>query len=150
MNKVLLVGRITRDLDKKVNTNGTSFVNFNVAVNRRVQAGQEPQADFINCVAWGKTADNMALYLKKGSMVSVEGRINTRNYEKDGHRVYVTEVAAERVNFLSPKSTSGAGEDYSSTSSYSSEQSFDQDSGPSFDEAFSMDAFDASDEDLPF
>ena len=122
MNRVLIVGRVTRDLEKKLNSNGTSFVNFNVAVNRRVQAGQEPQADFINCIAWGKTADNMALYLKKGSLISVEGRINTRNYEKDGHRVYITEVAAERVNFLSSKNSNNNDEEkgyFADESSYS-------------------------------
>ena len=146
MNKVLLVGRLTKDIEKKITSSGTPFVYFNVAINRRVQAGQEPQADFINCVAWSRTAELMAQYLGKGSLVGVEGRIQTRNYEKNGNRVYVTEVVAERVEFLSPK-TSGVTTDDNSTS-YESDQEFD--TGPSFDEAFSMDAFDASDEDLPF
>ena len=148
MNRVMLVGRLTKDLEKKVTSSGTSFLYFHVAINRRVQAGQEPQTDFVNCVAWNKTAELMAQYLNKGSMVGVEGRIQTRNYEKNGNMVYVTEVVAERVEFLSPKSGANIGSEDSSTNYESDSNAFGV--SPSFDEAFSMDAFDASDEDLPF
>jgi len=148
MNRVLIVGRVTRDLEKKLNSNGTSFVNFNVAVNRRVQAGQEPQADFINCIAWGKTADNMALYLKKGSLISVEGRINTRNYEKDGHRVYITEVAAERVNFLSSKNSNNNDEEKGYFADESSYSTFEERKEPKYIDTSNWQT--ADDEEFPF
>ncbi len=147
MNKVLLVGRLTKDVELKRSTAGTAYVNFNVAINRRVAAGQQPQTDFINCVAWSKTAELMAQFLHKGSQVGIEGRIQTRNYDKDGVRVYITEVVADRVEFLSPKSSSSSSSEYV-VPEYQGDNDFD--GGSNFDEAFSMDAFDASDEDLPF
>lgn len=106
MNKVVLIGRLTRDLEIKKTPNGASVLNFSLAVNRnfKAQAGQ-PEADFINCVAWNQTADLMSQYLGKGSLVGIEGRIQTRNYDdNNGRRVYVTEVVAERVEFLESRS----------------------------------------------
>ena len=147
MNRVMLVGRLTKDLEKRITGTGTPFLYFTVAINRRVSAGKEPQADFINCVAWEKTAELMAQYLSKGSRVGVEGRITSRNYEKDGARVFITEVVAERVEFLDSKPSSGQSIE-ERIPTYTPEQDFD--TSPSFDEAFSMEAFDASDEDLPF
>jgi len=146
MNKVLLVGNLTKDVELRRSTSGTAYVLFNVAVSRRVAAGQQPQTDFINCVAWSKTAELMAQFLHKGSKVGVEGRVQTRNYEKDGNRVYVTEIVTERIEFLSPKGT-GASSDYVAPA-FQSDSEFNGDNN--FEEAFSMDAFDASDEDLPF
>jgi len=146
MNKVILIGRLTRDIELKRTTNETAFVNFTVAINRRVASGQAPQADFINCVAWNRVAVIMSQYLHKGSQIAIEGRIQTRNYERDGNRVYVTEVVAEQVEFLGSRS-GGSSSDYSASA-------FEEDNvienSSNFDEAFSMDAFDASDDDLPF
>lgn len=102
MNKTILIGRLTKDLELRKTPNGASVLNFTVAINRigKQQPGQ-PEADFINCVAWNQTADLMAQYLGKGSLVGIEGRIQTRNYENnEGRRVYVTEVVTERVEFL--------------------------------------------------
>lgn len=111
MNRVVLVGRLTKDPDLRYTPNGVPVATFTLAVNRPFssQAG-EREADFINCVVWRKPAENVANFLKKGSLAGVDGRIQTRNYEgQDGKRVYVTEVQAESVQFLEPKNASGGG-----------------------------------------
>jgi len=101
INRTILVGRITRDVMLRKTQSGTSVVSFTIACNRRIKQEGQPEADFINCVAWNRTADFMAQYVKKGALLGVEGRIQTRNYDdKDGKRVYVTEVVADSVQFL--------------------------------------------------
>ena len=103
INRVVLVGRITKDPELRKTQSGTSVVSFTIACNRRVQS-QGQDADFINCVAWNKTADFMALYVRKGALLGLEGRIQTRSYDdKDGKRVYITEVVADSVQFLESK-----------------------------------------------
>lgn len=104
INKVVLIGRLTKDPELRTTQSGTSVCSFNLAVNRRVQTPGQPDADFISCVAWGKSADNMTTYLHKGSLIGVEGRIQTRSYDnQQGQRVYVTEVQCESVQFLEPR-----------------------------------------------
>ena len=106
MNKTILMGRLTKDPDiRYTQTNNTMVAQFTLAVNRRfVKPGEERQADFINIVAWSKTAEFVSKYFKKGQQVGVIGRIQTRNYEKeDGTKVYVTEVVAEEVYFADSK-----------------------------------------------
>ncbi|WP_028400753.1 single-stranded DNA-binding protein [Ectobacillus panaciterrae] len=107
MNRVLLVGRLTKDPELRYTPNGIAVATFTLAVNRTFSNQQgEREADFINCVVWRKQAENVANYLKKGSLAGVDGRLNTRNYEgQDGKRVYVTEVVAENVQFLDTKSS---------------------------------------------
>lgn len=103
INKAIIVGRITKDPELRKTQNGTSVVSFTIACNRRVPS-QGQDADFISCVAWNKPADFMAQYVKKGALLGLEGRIQTRNYDdKDGKRVYVTEVVADSVQFLESK-----------------------------------------------
>lgn len=105
INRVVLVGRLTRDPDLRVTQNNISISNFNLAVNRPF-TGQngERGADFINCIAFRKIAENINQYVRKGSLVGIDGRIQTRNYEnKKGDRVYVTEVVCDSVQFLDPK-----------------------------------------------
>ena len=98
INRVVLVGRLTRDPELRKTQGGTSVCSFTMAVGRRVQTQGQPDADFINCVAWNKTADLMTQYLHKGSLIGLEGRIQTRSYDnQQGQRVYVTEVVAESV-----------------------------------------------------
>ena len=111
MNRVVLVGRLTKDPDLRYTPNGVAVATFTLAVNRPFSNQQgESEADFINCVVWRKPAENVANFLKKGSLAGVDGRIQTRNYEgQDGKRVYVTEVQAESVQFLEPKGSSGGG-----------------------------------------
>ena len=108
VNRVVLVGRLTKDPELRYSSSNIPMLYFSVAVNRTFtdQNGQR-QADFINCVAFRKQAENMARFLGRGSLVSVEGRIQTRNYQgKDGNTVYVTEVVAETVQFLESKNSS--------------------------------------------
>jgi len=104
MNRVVLVGRLTKDPDLRYTPNGVPVATFTLAVNRPFKNNGETEADFINCVVWRKPAENCANFLKKGSLAGVDGRIQTRSYEgQDGKKVYVTEVQAESVQFLEPK-----------------------------------------------
>ena len=105
INQVTLVGRLTKDPDLRITQDGISVTNVTVAVNRpfRNQQG-EIGADFVQCTLWKRTAENTAQYCRKGSLVGVTGRIQTRYYEnREGKRVYVTEVFAETVKFLESK-----------------------------------------------
>lgn len=108
MNRVVLVGRLTKDPDLRYTPSGVPVATFTLAVNRTFTNQQgERETDFINCVVWRRPAENVANFLKKGSLAGVDGRIQTRNYEgQDGKRVYVTEVLAESVQFLEPKNAS--------------------------------------------
>ena len=106
MNKVILMGRLTRDPDVRyTTTNNTLVASFSLAVNRRfARQGEDRQADFINVVAWDKTGEFCSKYFKKGQQVGIIGRIQTRNYDdKDGKKVYVTEVIAEEAYFADSK-----------------------------------------------
>ncbi|MEN1133234.1 single-stranded DNA-binding protein, partial [Listeria monocytogenes] len=105
MNRVVLVGRLTKDPELRYTPAGVAVATFTLAVNRPFKNGQgEQEADFIQCVVWRKPAENVANFLKKGSLTGVDGRVQTRNYEgNDGKRVYVTEIVAESVQFLEPK-----------------------------------------------
>lgn len=106
INRVLLVGRLTRDPELRYTPNGVAVATFTLAVNRQFTNQQgEREADFINCVVWRKPAENVANFLKKGSLAGVDGKIQTRSYEKDGRTVYVTEVVADSVQFLEPKNS---------------------------------------------
>ncbi len=109
MNRVVLVGRLTKDPELRYTPNGVPVATFTLAVNRAFTNHQgEREADFINCVIWRKPAENVANFLKKGSLAGVDGRVQTRSYDgQDGKRVYVTEVLAESVQFLEPRGASG-------------------------------------------
>lgn len=100
LNRVALVGRLTRDPELRRTGSGKAVTSFNLAVERNFKSDDQ-EADFINCVCWGKIAENTERYCSKGSMVSVDGRIQTRNYENNqGQKVYVTEVIADSVQFI--------------------------------------------------
>lgn len=104
MNKVELIGRLTKDPEVKLTTNQTAYCNFTVAVDRRFKDkdGQR-QSDFINCVAWKQTADFINKYFHKGSRIGLCGSIQTRSYEKDGQKVFITEVLVDEVEFVESK-----------------------------------------------
>lgn len=105
MNKVFLIGRLTRDPELRYTGNNTAVATFTLAVNRNFtnQSG-EREADFINCVVWRKQAENVKKYVHQGTQVAVEGRIQVRSYDdQNGQRRYVTEVVADNVEFLTPK-----------------------------------------------
>lgn len=104
INRAIIVGRITKDPELRKTQNGTSVVSFTLAVNRNIKKEGQPEADFINCQAWSKTAEAICNYVSKGYLLGLEGRIQTRSYDdKDGKRVYVTEVVADSVQFLESK-----------------------------------------------
>ena len=108
INRTVLEGRLTRDPELKRTTNGAAVASFTLAVNRQFTNSQgEREADFINCVIWRKTAENFANFTNKGSLVGIDGRIQTRNYEnKQGNRVYVTEVVVDNFSLLESRSES--------------------------------------------
>lgn len=157
INRVVLVGRITRDIELRKTPNGASVVSFTIACNRRSKQEGQPDADFINCVAWNRVADLMAQYLNKGALIGVEGRIQTRSYDdKDGKRVYVTEVVAESVQFLESKNANQGQQQSYQSQSYSQPASshtsgYTQDANnSSFDNEFAGDTLDIASDDLPF
>ena len=101
MNKVFLIGRLSRDPELRHTTSGMAVCQINVAISRRSGAGRDPETDFINVVVWDKQAENVSKYLAKGRQVAVEGRIQTRSYDNnEGKKTYVTEVVANNVEFL--------------------------------------------------
>ena len=106
MNKAILVGRLTHDPEMRDTQGGTKVARFSLAINRR---GKDGGTDYINCTAFGKTAELAAQYLSKGSRVGVVGRIQTGSYERDGHKVYTTDVIADEVEFLETRAEAQRG-----------------------------------------
>lgn len=147
INNVSLTGRLTKDLEKHQTNKGTSVVNFSLAVDRRRKnANGDREADFISIQAWGLTADLLSKYCGKGSLIGIEGRIQTRNYENNqGQRVYVTEVVAENVTFLDSKKNNN---DQSQQGGYQQSNGYQNDNYQQpFDSAL---PFDDSADDVPF
>ena len=104
MNSVNLTGRIVKDPELRCTANNTETCSFTLAVKKRIKQG-EKDVDFLNCVAWQKTAETIVKYLKKGSQIGVVGRIETRDWtDKEGKKVYVTEIVVESFDFLDSKS----------------------------------------------
>ena len=105
MNKVIEIGRNVKDIELRQTSSGTSAVEFSIAVKRAFKnANGEYESDFFNCVAFSKLAETISRYVKKGDMIAIEGRLQTRNYtNREGNKVYVTEIIVENVEFLSPK-----------------------------------------------
>lgn len=117
INRVILVGRMTRDPELRRTAQGDAVTSFTLAVNRNFTGRDgQSQTDFISCVVWRKPAENVERYCSKGSLVGVEGRLQTRNYDNaQGQRVYVTEVICDSVQFLETRrnqNTAGQGETY--------------------------------------
>ena len=107
INRTILVGRITKDPELKATQSNISFVNFTLAVNRQFKDDKgETQVDFIQCIVWRKQSENLARYVKKGALLGIEGRIQTRNYETEEGTRYITEVVCDTVQFLETKSDS--------------------------------------------
>lgn len=101
MNRVVLVGRMTRDPELRRTGNGAAVTSFTLALNRNFQSSDGQQADYINCVVWNKIAENVERYCSKGSLVGVDGRLRSRSYDNaQGQKVYVVEVVCDSVQFL--------------------------------------------------
>lgn len=104
MNKVIFIGRTTKDIESKVTPSGTSIAEFSIAVKRPFKSNSEQESDFFNCVAYGKTAETIGRYVNKGDLIGLEGRVQTENYtNREGKKVYVTKIVAESVEFLQTK-----------------------------------------------
>lgn len=146
MNNTVLIGRLTRAVDLKFTGNGAAVGNFTLAVDRGFKnANGEKETDFINCVIWKKSAEALANYTKKGSMISVRGRIQTRTYDNsDGKKVYVTEIVVEEFTFLDSKKSS----DNQNNESESNYKNFGNENP--FDREDVSKPIDISDDDLPF
>ena len=155
INSVTLVGRLTKDIELRKTSSNTSVCNFTVAVDRRFQSQQQggQSADFISCIAWRQSADFLAQYAGKGTIVGVEGRIQTRSYDGQNGKVYVTEVVADSVQIISSRNGANA-----TTNSYSAPATNNQTFTPSVEPSYeSMDddfsntpSLDISSDDLPF
>lgn len=144
MNRVCLIGRITRDPELRKTNTGISVVSFTLAVNRRFAKEGEQQADFINCIAWRQSADFMANYVKQGALLGVEGRIQTRNYKDRSDRtVYVTEVVCDSVQILAQKRAEEAPNDYGQVN-------YNQSEYTDVESEYGGDMVDISSDDLPF
>lgn len=101
LNRTILIGRLTKDPELRYTPNGVATASFTLAVERPFKTNGEKETDFIQIVTWKQTAESVANYLRKGRLTAVEGRIQVRNYEnKEGKRVYITEVVADNVRFL--------------------------------------------------
>jgi len=166
INNVVLVGRLTKAVELRYTGNGVAYANFTVAVDRTFKSENgEREADFINCVMWRKAAENFANFTRKGSLVGIEGRIQTRNYEnQQGQKVYVTEVVVDNFSFLESKNVTeqrpanDSYNGYSQQNQYQSQGGFNTPSAPtsSFGNVpadpflANGEAINISDDDLPF
>ena len=155
INNVVVVGRLTRAVDLRYTSNGTAYASFTLATDRdfKNQNG-EKETDFINCVMWRKPAENLANYTKKGSLIGVEGRIQTRNYDnQQGQRVYVTEVLAEKFSFLESAKTAnndGLSDGGTNTLGVNKNQNSSGNFANSDPFTSGGDVFNVNDDDLPF
>lgn len=170
MNKVVLMGRLTRDPEMRQIQQGTTVVSFTLAVDRRFAREGQQQADFISCVAWSRLAEFICKYFQKGSMIAVTGRLQSRSWDdKDGKRQYATEVIVEEAYFTGSRSEthttgsqSAAGGYNNASRGYGSQpggyeqrpaQSMPEGgTAPNFDEfeAMGFSSLDSSEDDLPF
>ncbi|CAJ1188249.1 single-stranded DNA-binding protein [Companilactobacillus paralimentarius] len=148
INRVVLVGRLARDPELKYTTNGVAVASFTLAVNRQFTNSQgEREADFINCVIWRKAAENFVNFTKKGSLVGIDGRLQTRNYEnQQGQKVYVTEVVVDNFSLLESRNTNSSNNAHDNSNNQSN-NSNDNMSDPFADNSKPIDI---SDDDLPF
>lgn len=149
INRVVLIGRLTKDVEIKYTQSGKAVGSFSIAVQRAFKnANGERESDFINCVVWGKTAENFAKFTGKGALTAVEGRLATRNYENNqGQRVYVTEVNVDNFSLLESKAEAehrrqqnGSGNNQQRPQQQNNTNPFSNNNG----------GLDISDDDLPF
>jgi single-strand DNA-binding protein len=138
INRAVLVGRLTKNPELRKSASGNSFASFTVAVDNRTKPGEAKTASFINCVAFGNTADNLAKYTRKGSLVGVEGRLQQSNYEtKDGRKGSSLDILCDTVQFLETRQQATS-QDYTPTLE------------PQTNDNKNLDAIDIVDDDLPF
>lgn len=149
MNKVMLMGRLTKDVDLSYTPNGVAVAKFTLAVNRRFKREGQNEADFINCVVWQKTAESTANHVKKGCRVNIVGRWETRSYDgQDGKKVYVNECIVEEINFIdfanAQDSQNNSENNHSNTNTHSNNQNTYNSQNNGYN------PLDTNDDDLPF
>ncbi len=142
INNTVLVGRLTKDVELRYTPSNVAVATFTLAVNRSFKnENGDREADFINCVMWRQQAENLANWSKKGALIGITGRIQTRSYDnQQGQRVYVTEVVAEQFQLLESKRQQGNQE----------QQRQAQQQAPDFSRSANTNPLDISDDDLPF
>jgi single-strand DNA-binding protein len=149
MNRVVVVGRLVKDPELKKTNSGSSVVSFTLAVDNRQRSNGEKSASFFPCTAWNATAENVARFMKKGSLVGVDGRLNQRSYQsRDGHNVNVIEIIAESVQFLEKKGEVSSGDQPAPSNSYPAEDHSEPASEE--DNQSSGSGIDTTDDQLPF
>lgn len=149
INRTVLVGRLTKDPELRYTSSNIAFARFTLAVNRTFAGPNgEKEADFIQCIAWRKQAENLARFVRKGSLIGVEGRIQTGSYDdSNGIRKFTTDIVCDSVQFLEPKNASepvdrGFNNDYT--------QNFYEERSPKRQERESIPSIDVTEDDLPF
>lgn len=154
MNNVTLIGRLTKDPDLLYTASGTAVATFTLAVNRNyTNQNGDRETDFINCVIWRKPAETLANYVRKGTLIGISGRLQTRNYEnQQGQRVYVTEVIVENFYLLESRSQAEAREQKQKTTQNSTTNNQFSSTASNVDnnDPFNGNPIDISDDDLPF
>lgn len=156
MNKVILMGRLTRDPELRQTTSGINVARFSIAVNRRFAKEGQQEADFINCVAWRQTGEFITRYFHKGSMIAVVGSLQSRSWDgPDGKRQYSTEVSVDEAYFTGSRAETGAGAPqggYAPQPQPTVQAPQEQGAPKPFDEfeAMGFAAMDGSEDDLPF
>jgi single-strand DNA-binding protein len=158
INNITIIGRLVRDPELRYTGNSTAVASFTVAVERPFTNAQgEKETDFVSCVVWKKPAENLANFTRKGSLIAVAGRIQTRNYtNNEGRKIYITEVVAENIQYLDSKKTnesrSASSEGNYSQSNQNSSQGQNNGYQKQDEDPFEKnnDSIDISDEDLPF
>ncbi|MBR6531623.1 MAG: single-stranded DNA-binding protein [Clostridia bacterium] len=145
INNVVLMGRLVATPELRNTQNGIAVTTFTLAVERSfARAGEQRQADFINCVAWRNSAEFISRYFQKGSMIAVTGSIQTRNYEdKNGNKRTATEVVVDQASFCGSKAETGTGSNYSASAAMPAAPSFATANEGDFEEI-------SGDDDLPF
>lgn len=143
INNTVLVGRLTKDVELRYTPSNVAVATFTLAVNRTFKnENGAREADFINCVMWRQQAENLASWCKKGALIGVTGRIQTRSYDnQQGQRVYVTEVVAEQFQLLESRNSQGQSQ---------GQQRQTQQQAPDFSRSATTNPLDISDDDLPF
>ena len=165
MNSVQLIGRLTKDIDLRYTQSGTAVGSFNLAVERNFKnADGERETDFIRCQIWRKAAENLEKFTSKGSLIGIEGSVQTRNYENNqGQRVYVTEINVDNFTLLESKKDSQNNQmgndynfqnatdgNYTQTTQNATQDNFKANTGTSFGGHANTQSIDVSDDDLPF
>lgn len=149
-NKVILIGNLTADPELKTTQNGISVASFSIAVGRRKVKDQEPQTDFINCVAWRNTAEFICNYFQKGKAILIVGSLQTRNWtDQNGQKRYVTEVVAEEAQFVEKKTDSASTVEASRMPSKAPSQNANSSNTPYSSQAVQFEEM-TGDDDLPF